>query len=236
MGVTNLHRPALRLLGELDEILQQLQADVLAFFGMKLGRENVFAPDGGGEGFAVSGAGSHNGGLSRLGKKAVNEIDVAPRRNSAKERAIGTNHIELVPTDLRDLEAALARESNHFAGKDPQAGSATVELFALLEQGLVPHTDAQKRSPRADEVARRFEQSLVLQGVHAIIERAHTGKHGRARAGHVTRLAGDAHLRAHFEQRFVDATQIAGPVIHQSDHADTLSGGLRTGNTEAEAD
>ena len=48
------------------------------------------------------------------------------------------------------------------------------------------------------------------------------GSTTRARVGHFVRPLHDAHVRADFEQRLVDAAQIAGTVIEQSNHANSI--------------
>src|ERR1017187_9732479 len=68
--------------GELDEVLEQLQADLLALLGVELCGEDVVAPNRGSEGLAVDRAGGDDGGIRRLGEEAVDEIDVAAAGNA----------------------------------------------------------------------------------------------------------------------------------------------------------
>src|SRR5882724_1639801 len=87
--------------GEINEVLKKLQADLLAFFGVKLRRINVVAPDGGGEGLSVNRARGDDGGIERLWEKAVDEINVTAAGNIAEQRAIRLREFNLVPADLR---------------------------------------------------------------------------------------------------------------------------------------
>src|SRR6267378_589316 len=64
--------PALR--HQPEEILQQLQANLLAFLRMELRGEHVVLPDRRGKCFAIGRARGHEGFVRRLGKKAVHEI------------------------------------------------------------------------------------------------------------------------------------------------------------------
>jgi len=43
------------------------------------------------------------------------------------------------------------------------------------------------------------------------------------RVGHLFGLFNDANLGAHFEQRLVDAAQVAGPIIEQSNHRHSIN-------------
>src|SRR5260221_9269245 len=207
---------------EINEVLKKLQADLLAFFGVKLRRINVVAPDGGGEGLSVNRACGDDGGIERLRKKAVDEIDVAAAGNIAEQRAIRLGQLDLVPADLRDLQTGLFGEAHDPARENPQAGGATVEFVALLEQGLVADTNAEKRAAGADEFARGFEHFLFLKGVDAVVECADTGQHHGLRIGQFTGLAHDTNFSADLQQRLLDAAQVAGAVINQSNHAQSV--------------
>ena len=105
----------------------------------------------GGERSAVIRAGGHDRCIDRLGEEAVHEIDVAAAGDAPKQRALRPDDFQLVPADLRNLQAVLLRKPHHPARKNAQPGSATVELLAPLKQRLVTHADAQKRPARLDE-------------------------------------------------------------------------------------
>src|SRR4051794_27729869 len=66
---------------ECNEVFQQREADFLALLRMKLRRENILPPNRRGKLLTVCGLGGNNGGIGRLGEKAVHEIDVAAARN-----------------------------------------------------------------------------------------------------------------------------------------------------------
>ena len=70
---------------KLDEIIEQVQADFLAFLRVKLRGENVVAPDGRGEVFAVIRARGDNPGIGGLGKETVDKINVAAGGNPFKQ-------------------------------------------------------------------------------------------------------------------------------------------------------
>jgi len=74
------------------------------------------------------------------------------------------------------------------------------------------------------------QQSSFLESVHAIVERAHPREdHGTGlleRFGAVHNL----HLRIHLEQRAMNAAQIPGTVIDQSNHRRSISGWPEKGN------
>src|ERR1043166_3759421 len=85
-----------------DKIAQQLQPDILALLGMKLGRKNILLPDRRGKCFTV---GRARGGQRRifwLRKKTVNEVDVASVSNLLKQGAVWLGQFEPIPSDLRD--------------------------------------------------------------------------------------------------------------------------------------
>src|SRR5579862_7566175 len=86
-----------------DEVFEQAQADVLTFFGVELGGEDVVAPDGRGETFAVGRLGRGQGRVVGFGKKAMDKIDVTAGGNSVEDRAVGADDVQLVPADLRDF-------------------------------------------------------------------------------------------------------------------------------------
>src|ERR1035441_5955364 len=89
--------------GQIHKILQQLQADLLAFFRMKLRGINIVAPDGGREAVAVFGARGDDARIHRLRIKAVDEIDIAAAGNAAIQWAVWPRDFELVPADLRNF-------------------------------------------------------------------------------------------------------------------------------------
>src|SRR6266446_9279679 len=111
---------------------------------MKLRGEHVIFPHRRRERATVIGARGHDGGIARLREKAVHEIDVTAAGNPMEQRAGRLGDLDLVPADLRNLEAGLFGEADDLAGKNPQPGRATVELLALLEQRLVTDADAEK--------------------------------------------------------------------------------------------
>ena len=195
-----------------------MQADFLAFFGVELGGEDVVAPDGGGEGVAVFGAGGDDAGIGGLGVEAVDEIDVAAAGDAAVEGAVRAGDFDLVPADLRDFQAVFNREPDDAARENAQAGGAGIKFFAAVEQRLVADADAQKGFAGVDEVAGGFEQFLFAERVDAIVEGADAGQDQAAGVADFFRFLDQTDVGTHLEQRFVDAAQVAGTVIKQSNH------------------
>ena len=98
--------------GQRDEILQQLQADRLAFFRVKLRGIHIVAPDRRGEDLAVSGLRRGNGRVRRFGKKTVDEINVTAGGIPRKSGQSGRTMSKLVPANLRNLDAGLVRKAD----------------------------------------------------------------------------------------------------------------------------
>src|SRR5207247_2561501 len=103
---------------QLDEVLQQLQANLLALLGMELRREEVLLPDRRRERFSVGRAGGNDGFVHRPRKKAVDEINVAAVRHAAEKGTLGPNDLDLVPADLGNLQSCLLGKANDFASEN----------------------------------------------------------------------------------------------------------------------
>lgn len=195
-----------------------MQADALAFFGMELGGEDVITPDGGGEIPAIFGLGGDDALVRRLRIKAVDEIDIAAAFDIAEERAIGPGNLDLVPADLRNLQAVFFGKADNAAFEDAQTGSAGVEFLASFKQRLVTDADAQEKLAALDVLLRRAEQFLFAHGIDAIIERADAGQDHGAGVADLFGRFGDAHVGADLKERLVDAAQVAGAVIEKGNH------------------
>jgi len=198
---------------QLHEIFQQSQADLLAFLRVKLRGVNIVAPDGRCKGVAIIRARRNDGFVHRLRKKAVHKINVAAARDAAIERTIRLHNVELVPADLRDFQSGCFIEADDTSLKNAESGGAGIEFLAPFKQRLITDADAEKRFAGLDEFACGFEQFLFAQRVDAIVERADAGQNHRAGIADFVWPLHDAHVRADFEQRFVDAAQIAGAVV-----------------------
>ena len=195
-----------------------MQADLLTFLRVKLRGVNIVAPDGRCKGVAIIRARRNDGFVCRLRIKAVDEINVAAAGDAAIERAIRLHDVELVPADLRNFKSGFFREADDVALKNAESGGAGIEFFAPLKQRLIADADAEKRFAGLDEFARGFKQFLFAQRVDAVVKRADAGKHEAARIADLTGMLHEADVRADFEQGFMDAAQIAGTVIKQSNH------------------
>jgi hypothetical protein len=216
-------RGNLRCFRQFHKILQQLQADILAFFRVKLCGKNIVAPNRRRKRFAVFCSRSNDAGIFRFREKAVDEINVTAVFNSTKKRATGLHNVELVPADLRNFQSILLGKANNVAFENAQSGGAGIEFLAPFKQRLITDADAEKRFAGLDEIARGFEQFLFAQRIDAIVERADAGQNHRAGVADFFRRFGHAHVRADFEQRPLRAAQIAGAVIKESNHADNLA-------------
>ena len=139
------------------------------------------------------------------------------------KRTIRPDDFKLVPPDLRNFQAVLFGKADDFALENSQAGGAGIEFLAFFKQRLIADADAEKRFAGLDEIFRGVEQFLFAQRVDAIVERADAGQHQAARVADFIGPLHEPHVRADLEQRFVDAAQIAGTVIKQSNHATILA-------------
>src|SRR5262249_18696634 len=147
-------------------------------------------------------------------EKAVHEIHVAARSDAPEEWTIRFGDLELIPTDLGHFLPAGRRETNDVPAEHPQARCATVELFALLEQRLVPDANAQEWPAGLDEVPRRGKHPLAVQGLYTIVERPNTGQAHRPCASHFVGSLNHLYGRPDLEQRLMHAAQVARAVIH----------------------
>src|SRR5207248_891015 len=99
---------------------------------MELRRIDIVPPNCRGEPLAVFRPAGNNRGVRRLGKEAVDKIDETPVWNVFEERTIRLRHFNLVPADLRHFQT-VAVKANHVASKNPQTGSAAIELLTFFE-------------------------------------------------------------------------------------------------------
>lgn len=166
-------------IGVTDEVGEEFQAIGLAFFGMELGGENVVAPDRGGKGSSVVGAGDDDLRVVGSRMEAVDEVEVGTGGDAFEQGAVGSDDVDLIPADLGDLEVGLGRgglESDDGPLEDAEAEGAGIEFLTPFEQGLVADADAEEGSPGDDPVADGFGQFAALQGMDAVVEGPDTGE------------------------------------------------------------
>src|SRR3954470_23622913 len=92
-------------LGGLDEIAENTQGHRLALFGMELNGRDILAGDAGGEPLTVSAVRRDDGRVAWDGKIRVHEVNVRMRREILPKSMSARSGFQLVPADLRHLEA-----------------------------------------------------------------------------------------------------------------------------------
>ena len=85
-----------------EEVLQDLEAGLGGFLGVKLHSHNVVALNGGGERSAVERGGRGVCGDGRA--PGVRVVDEAARRDAAEQAGVGADVFERVPANVRRLE------------------------------------------------------------------------------------------------------------------------------------
>lgn len=204
---------------QLNKIPQKFQADVLAFFGMELGGENVAAPNGGRECFTILGSRRDNRLIYGPGEKAMDEINVAAGWNPSIKRTIRLRDIDLVPADLRNFQAGHFFETHDFAFIKTKTSRAAIELFTALEEGLVSDANTQERLPSLNETLYALKQFLPAHGCDAVVKRPDTRKDRATRIFQCFGIARELHIGAHLAQRLLDTANVARAIIEKRYHA-----------------
>src|SRR6516162_8014521 len=101
-----------------DKIAQELQPDFLALLRMKLGGEDIVAPNSRSKRLAVSRPRRNNGLVHRFWKEAVDKIDIAVVGDAFKQRTVSPDNFQLVPANLRDFQTVSDGESHDTSLKD----------------------------------------------------------------------------------------------------------------------
>ena len=116
--------------------------------------------------------------------------------------------------------------------KQAQTRRAGIKLFTPLEQGLVSDADAQERPPSLDELASGFQQFLPSERVDTIIERPNAGQYHGIGGLQFLPMLDDSDRGTDFLKRIVDASQVAGAVVDQRDHPESVLGTVSGANPE----
>lgn len=214
-----------------NEVAEHVETDFLAFLGVELSGDNIALPNGGGECFAIGCSRGDDRLVNRFWEVTVDEIHVTAGGNAAKQRAIRSNNIQLIPPDLGRFQAVLCAESDDTAFENCESRGATVELFAPLEEGLVPHAYPEKRPTALNEFATGGCKALSFHGVQAIVECADPGQNKCACATEFFRACDQLDGGANVAQALQHALEVSSSVINQRNHCATLAASQSKSNS-----
>ena len=127
---------------EVDEVLEDLQADGVAFFGVELEAEDVLIADDGAEITAVVGGGYDIGGAGGGAVVGVDKIAVGAIGYASQQR-VGAIMVELVPAHVGDFVGGGGGEAGDVAGNEGEA-RVVAHFVAGLEEVLHPDADAEE--------------------------------------------------------------------------------------------
>ena len=149
---------------------------------MKLGGEDVVAPDGRRERCGIIRLGGHQVMVAWGHVVGVHEVN-GRRLGQASQRRRRLHETQLVPAHVRDLDARQPRETHDLAGKEVQAAVLAV-LVAGREQELQAQADAEEWLALADVFAdRRRQVRLARDRVDAGVGPGQRGVGGRLDLG-----------------------------------------------------
>ena len=210
-------------LGDVDEVAQEAKTICLALLRMELGGVDVFAPDRRGEGDSVLGSGGDNGVVGWLRVEAVDEVEIGALGDALVEGAIRAGDLDLVPTDLGDLEFGFLRgrrEPDHGTAEDAEAEGAGVEFLAPFEEGLVTDADSEERAAVLDPGVDGAVEFLSLEGVEAVVEGPDARKDNPGSVFESVRGLESADVGTDGNQCFFDAADVSGAVIEEREHVE----------------
>ena len=113
---------------------------------------------------------------------------------------------------LRRAVRVHAGNALHSPGDQSQP-PVTSELITFIEEHLHAQADAQKRRAYSAFIGDGIRQRKTGEARHAVLERAHAGKHQRLRGQDAAAAAGNLHLRTEILKGTPHAEQIRKPVI-----------------------
>src|SRR6266536_2463970 len=182
-----------RIRDDAREVRIQPQAQVGTLLGMELRRDDIFARDDRGELDAVLGDAE---GRFRiwLGVVRVHEVEVAAARDAVQQRVV-VFEPDVVPADLRHLQAWRCRKTAHDTRQNAQALDAAT-FFAAVEQQLLPNAHTEERPPRRGVRPQWLDQPEARKRAHGVLGRADTRQHQALGGFEIGRVAGDLRLLA----------------------------------------
>ena len=155
----------------------------------------------------------------------MDEVKMAAVENAFKQWAFRLRHRDLVPADLRHLEMRFGSggvKSHHRSAEDTETQGAGIELLAAIEQRLIPDADPEEGLAGANPLHRGGAESLAVHGVHAVVERAHTGQHHGMGLSELVRGRHAAHIAASGGQGLFNAPDVSGAIIKKREHEGEL--------------
>ncbi len=197
-----------------------------ALLGVELAREDAAPRHGAHERPAIVGGGGDDGRVLGHHDVAVHEVEVTGGAGREQARVAGAG-LGGVPAHVRDLERRPGRgigaalQPRDVAADDPQPRRAR-RLLARLEEDLQAQADAQVRPPRPQVLLHRLAQR-PRQRPRAVPEGALTGHHQPVRRTDADRISRHVHLHGNaraarrFQQRALDAPQVAQPGVADRD-------------------
>lgn len=153
----------------MDKLVEELEAGLLAFFGMELGGHHVATTDGSAEGSAVIGFHPDETGVLGDDVIAVNEVEVWVRFVGRVEGAIGLSDRDLIPAHVGHFERGREIEANGAAGEDAEPW-VFAKFFAGIEEELHSEADAEEGSLGGDGLTDGIDETAGFEFAHGIGE------------------------------------------------------------------
>ncbi len=160
---------------------------------MKLGRQDVVAPERGAElHIAVAAVGGNICRILRRTVVGVDEVDEAAFGDPMEDRC-RTADTDAVPAHVRHLEPLTLfdhprRKAHHPARDQPQAPVAA-EFLALVEEHLHADADAEQRLAGLDMRQQRLDETALAQVMDAVAKGADPRQHHLVRRDDIPGIA-----------------------------------------------
>ena len=183
-----------------EEVLQQLQAYLLAFFRVELHCKHVIARNGHIKVDPVVTAGRYQITRLRLNVVAVYKVEAAAVFDVGPKR-MGLRLIHLVPAHVRYFQAftlgilKVVTEEIHPALELAQTVDAIIFL-GKLHQRLITDADAQKRLAGQDRLTHFCIHTQATDFSHAVADRPHTGQQHPVGRTYLFRISGHPYFNA----------------------------------------
>ena len=164
-----------------DERGEQREPDAGTLLRVELYRPDVVARHCRDDGPAVVRRRGDDGGVRGHGRVGVDEVDGGRGRQPAGHARAGRPPVEIVPADVRHLEAGA--EALDGAGQHAEARPAAA-LVAALEEQLQAEAHAEKRRAGRDALEDGGPQAALLEPRGRVAEGAHAGQHDAVGVAH----------------------------------------------------